>query len=71
MSASVAMTVSYMVKARKAFTVGQEMKPAVLRGFDLLIRESWNWLPAMLAPLRIGIRTAAIAVILEMGSERD
>lgn len=60
-----------MVRARKAFTVGQEMKPAVLRGFDLRTRESWSWLPAMLAPLRIGIRTAAIAVIPEMGSERD
>lgn len=62
-----------MVRARKAFTVGQEMKPAVcvLRGFDLLTRESSSWPPAMLAPLRTGIRTAAIAVIPEMGSDRD
>lgn len=60
-----------MVRARKALIVVQEMKPAVLRGFDLLTRESWNWLPARLAPLRIGIRTAAIAVIPEMGSDKD
>lgn len=39
---------------------------------DLLItRESCSWLPTMLAPLRIGIRIAAIAVIPEIGSDSD